>query len=66
MNTFTIFSNSQKITDRLLQLGFRPKNSKINIFEISTREKPRDFCQAVFVGMDISQESDYYIFNFTW
>ena len=49
-----------------MELGFRPKKSKLNIFEISTREKPRDFCQAIFVGMDISQEADYYIFNFTW
>lgn len=66
MNTFTIFSNSQKITNRLLQLGFYPKNSKLNTFEISTREKPRDFCQAIFVGMDICHDVDYYIINFTW
>lgn len=55
MNTFTIFSNSKKITDRLLELGFHPKKSKLNIFEISTREKPRDFWLLNIAGKTVNQ-----------
>lgn len=66
MNNFTLFCNSPKAITRLKELGWSPKNDGGNIFEISTRESPQNWCIMAFKNSGVVHNYDYFLLNFCW